>query len=121
MTREELEHFREKLLAELAHADLRIGDARAHTLEPTVEESVDRGDDAVRDLAIDTSLGVGEMRTHEREEINDALLRIELGDYGVCEECGNPIALDRLEAVPATRFCTADARRRDVPRRPPTL
>lgn len=118
MTPEQLDHFRRKLEARRAVVDLSIGDAKAHALEPTVEEPIDRGDDAVRDTLVDTSLEVGELRTHEREEINDALLRIELGEYGLCEECGNPIELDRLEAMPATRFCKADARRQDVGRRP---
>jgi DnaK suppressor protein len=120
MTAQQLDHFREKLQTRLAEVDLAIGDAKARAVEPTSDESIDRGDDAVRDLLVDTSLEVGELRTHEREEINDALLRIELGEYGVCEECGNPIELDRLEVMPATRFCKEDARRHDA-RRAPTL
>lgn len=118
MTPEQLDHFRRKLQTQLAAVDLSIGAAKAHALEPTEEESIDRADDAVRDTLVDTSLEVGELRTREREEINDALLRIELGDYGICEDCGNPIELDRLEAVPATRFCKADARRLDIGGRP---
>ena len=118
MTPEQLDHFRRKLEEQLAAVDLRIGDAKARALELTVEESIDRGDDAVRDTLVDTSLEVGERRTHEREEINDALLRIDLGEYGICEECGKPIELDRLEAMPATRFCKADARRKDAGPRP---
>jgi RNA polymerase-binding transcription factor DksA len=120
LTAEQLDHFRRKLAAALADVDVRIAAARERALEPTIDEPVDRGDDAVRDTLIDTSLEVGEIDTHQREEINDALLRIELGDYGVCEACGEPIALERLEAVPWTRFCSEDAERRDV-RRPPTL
>ena len=33
-------------------------------------------------------------------EINDALKRIEDGTYGYCEETGEPIGLERLEARP---------------------
>jgi DnaK suppressor protein len=43
--------------------------------------------------------------THEIEEIDAALRRIAEGTYGTCEGCSNPIALARLRAVPATRFC----------------
>ena len=37
-------------------------------------------------------------------EIDQALKRIELGTYGICEMCGKPIVHARLEAIPFTRF-----------------
>lgn len=37
-------------------------------------------------------------------EIDQALKRIELGTYGICEMCGKPIPHARLEAIPFTRF-----------------
>lgn len=39
------------------------------------------------------------------DDVADALERVARGEYGVCETCGEPIADERLEAVPATRFC----------------
>jgi DnaK suppressor protein len=46
-----------------------------------------------------------ELRTRDRErklinKINAALLRIEDGSYGYCDETGEPIGLKRLEARP---------------------
>jgi DnaK suppressor protein len=38
-------------------------------------------------------------------EIDDALRRLHRGEYGVCESCGNPIARERLEAIPDARLC----------------
>jgi DnaK suppressor protein len=46
------------------------------------------------------------------EEIDAALKRIEDGTYGVCEACGETIPADRLDAIPWTRFCIDDARKR---------
>jgi RNA polymerase-binding transcription factor len=40
-------------------------------------------------------------------EIVEALQRIYDGTYGVCENCGNPIARARLEAVPYVRLCVS--------------
>ena len=45
------------------------------------------------------------MRTKDRarkliSKIDDALARIENGTYGFCEETGDPIGLERLEARP---------------------
>ena len=37
--------------------------------------------------------------------LDQALERIENGSYGLCHECGNPISLERLEAVPHARLC----------------
>jgi DnaK suppressor protein len=37
-------------------------------------------------------------------EIDQALKRIELGTYGVCEMSGKPIPRSRLEAIPFARF-----------------
>jgi hypothetical protein len=34
--------------------------------------------------------------------------RLARGQYGRCEHCGRPIPDERLEAVPATRFCADD-------------
>ena len=35
----------------------------------------------------------------------EALFRIEKGVYGICRDCGDPIAPARLEAIPWTRVC----------------
>ena len=37
--------------------------------------------------------------------IEEALLRIDQGVYGVCRDCGEPIAPARLNAIPWTRVC----------------
>lgn len=39
--------------------------------------------------------------------IEEALSRIEKGNYGLCRDCGEPIAPARLKAIPWTRVCIA--------------
>jgi DnaK suppressor protein len=39
------------------------------------------------------------------DELDHALAKIDTGEYGRCETCGNVIAAPRLEAMPATRYC----------------
>jgi len=39
------------------------------------------------------------------EKVNRALHAIDRGTYGICENCGNPIARDRLLALPYTTLC----------------
>jgi RNA polymerase-binding protein DksA len=38
-------------------------------------------------------------------EIQHAIGCIDAGEFGVCERCGGPIALERLRAIPSTRHC----------------
>jgi DnaK suppressor protein len=44
------------------------------------------------------------------EQIYDALERIEAGTFGMCEECGQPIAKPRLQAIPYAKHCIECAR-----------
>jgi DnaK suppressor protein len=50
---------------------------------------------------------LGGQDKHELDEIAAALRRLASGTYGLCESCREPIALARLRAVPAARFCMA--------------
>ncbi|SDX62286.1 transcriptional regulator, TraR/DksA family [Geodermatophilus africanus] len=42
-------------------------------------------------------------------DIDDALARVEAGEYGTCATCRRPIAPERLAARPSTRTCIACA------------
>lgn len=44
----------------------------------------------------------------ELADVEHALQRLDDGTYGTCEACGKPIPDERLEALPATRFCLED-------------
>lgn len=44
----------------------------------------------------------------ELADIEHALQRLDDGTYGTCEACGKPIGDERLEAMPATRYCLED-------------
>ncbi|MGI8793574.1 MAG: TraR/DksA C4-type zinc finger protein [Acidimicrobiales bacterium] len=58
--------------------------------------------DRERDLSI---LAEVEAELHD---IDHALKRLDEGTYGTCEACGKAIADERLEALPAARFCVKD-------------
>jgi DnaK suppressor protein len=48
------------------------------------------------------------LRDHNRqhlEAIDAALARLDAGTYGRCTTCGNPVALERLEALPWAALC----------------
>jgi RNA polymerase-binding protein DksA len=62
------------------------------------------------DREIDYTLEENEERV--LAAIDGALKRIEAGTYGNCQTCGQPIAVERLEAVPYTTQCI-DCKRRE--------
>lgn len=73
------------------------------TLEDLRQGGLNQPDDIDR-ASMETDKAL-DLRTKDRarkliSKINDALKRIEDGTYGYCEETGEPIGLDRLEARP---------------------
>ena len=42
-------------------------------------------------------------------DVERALVKLDEGTYGSCEECGEAISEARLEAMPASRFCVQHA------------
>jgi DnaK suppressor protein len=44
-------------------------------------------------------------------KVNHAIERVKTGDYGLCEVCGNPIPVERLEVLPYSTLCVEDAAR----------
>ena len=94
-----LEYFRQKLLRWRAS----LLDESSETLQSLQEGGVPEADIADRaSVEADRSL---ELRTRDRmrkliAKIDAALERVESNSYGYCEETGEPIGLQRLEARP---------------------
>jgi DnaK suppressor protein len=62
------------------------------------------------DIATDTydrefSLGIASNERKLVYELDDALKKIEEGDYGICEMCKSSIPKTRLKALPYARLC----------------
>lgn len=99
-----LEYFRRKL--ETWREEL-IEESR-ETISHLQQEVRDVGDEAERATReTENSL---ELRTRDRyrkliRKIDKALTRIDEGEYGYCEETGEEIGLDRLEARPIATLC----------------
>jgi RNA polymerase-binding transcription factor DksA len=48
-------------------------------------------------------------------EAREAMNRMDDGTFGICESCGQPIAKERLEAIPFTRYCVKCAELNPMP------
>jgi DnaK suppressor protein len=104
MNSDQLEYFRLKLIN---WRDELIEESR-ETISNLQGEVRDVGDEAERATReTENSL---ELRTRDRyrkliNKINKTLIRLEEGDYGYCEETGEEIGLNRLEARPIATLC----------------
>lgn len=65
----------------------------------------DLGDCATSDMAAEYAHILGERLRQRLQLIEDALVAIENGYYGLCEECEEPINEKRLQLMPFARFC----------------
>ena len=119
MTHERLAHFRQVLESSRDALNRGILTAQDDAVEAEEGGREGEGGDVYQQSALaDAALGVATLRTEQSHEIDEALLRIDRGEYGRCDACGREIELERLEAIPTARLCAEDARRadrRDVP------
>ena len=66
------------------------------------------GDSGTETFEMEKNVSLLEQVEDELQEIEAAAQRLERGTYGTCQVCGRPIGEERLEAMPATRFCVED-------------
>ena len=57
---------------------------------------------------MEKNVSLREQVDDELREIEAAFVRLDRGTYGICQACREPVGDERLEAMPATRFCIED-------------
>ncbi len=83
------------------------------SLNAEVEKGGDEGDLTVRALAEAEMLGMHDRLRKQLLEVEYALVRIEAGSFGLCEEIEEPIEEERLRAIPWTRLSIEGAEIRE--------
>ena len=104
MDEKRLEHFRSLLIAQLRQSTEHIREDQAAALDFTDNDVKDTVDLSVMDVNKELALRLGERESKMVADIDQALLRIKEGAYGVCARCGQEIDERRLEAVPTARY-----------------
>ncbi len=79
-------------LAALSELNLPSGELADFALDSSCEEITSR---------------MAEVESTELMHVDQALARINAGDYGACQGCQEPIPVPRLEALPHARLCIA--------------
>lgn len=112
MDKPKLEDFRQRLLAEKQELDERI-DGLNQGLNQSMSDSIgelsvydnhpaDIGDELFergKDLSLRDSAKI------QFHNVERALEKIDNNTYGLCDKCGKPISLERLEALPSANLC----------------
>lgn len=94
--RKNLLHQKELLLSE---AGIALNTLPDETLFPEL------GDQASADIDRNFMLRLKGRERQLLKKIDEALEKIESGNYGICEICGEDINIKRLEARPVTTMC----------------
>ena len=100
--RTQLESERERLLVELKQieADIRPSEERREG-SPFGK----REEEATESFELEKRLALEKQLRDHLARVEHALDKFEKGTYGLCDICGQPIPLDRLEALPQASRC----------------
>ena len=64
-----------------------------------------REEEATETAELENRMALEKRVLDQLADIDYALVKFEKGSYGICENCGKPIAPERLEALPQATLC----------------
>lgn len=109
LTPERLTEVKERLLDRKRRLWQEVKDRLKSNIGDDYQEMLstarDEEDQAAVSLLAETHLSLLGPKRQELEAIEEALMRLEHGTYGMCESCGQAIGPKRLEVMPETPFC----------------
>lgn len=97
----ELNMFRRRLETERK----RLLGLKANLHPDETSKSHEDGEMATETLEIEKHLALEKCIRGQLAEVEHALNKFELGTYGLCEACGQPIEAARLKALPQAKLC----------------
>ncbi len=103
--RERLEDERRRVLDAIENIHTENPGSLSDETEELTFQDNHLGDVATATFDREMASTLEENSTHVLGAIDEALARIEEGTFGVCQRCGNPIAEERLEALPWAILC----------------
>ncbi len=104
MKKEDIEYFRNFLTDRLEELLNQAGDT-VSGMTAQKESFPDPTDRASLESDRNFMLRIRDRESKLIKKIKKALSRIELGTFGICEACGEEIALERIKARPVTTQC----------------
>ena len=107
MTKKQIEILKKLLLERQQEILQELGASNDDIDKLQRENSADWVDRVNLDDAVNSLMAKESGLAEEIEEIIEALQNIEKDGYGICNECNQEMAFERLEAVPTAKLCVA--------------
>jgi RNA polymerase-binding protein DksA len=101
----EFEEVRSNLIAMLEELNLRLARITNHVKHSDTPLEKDFAEQAAQNENNEVMDYLGNSARTEIEMIKQAITRIDNGQYGICQVCGEPISKERLEALPYSNMC----------------
>ncbi|MBL6987882.1 MAG: TraR/DksA family transcriptional regulator [Methylobacter sp.] len=98
----EYEQVRHNLIDMLEDLDDRLAKITHDVKEPLDKDFEEQATQAENDEVLDN---LGNAARTEIEMVKQAITRIDKGEYGLCEVCGQPISKERLKVIPYSSMC----------------
>lgn len=105
LTKKEMEKYRRLLDDKKSSLSAEIAKTRSAEEETTEESTQDIADKAVSSYTREFLYSLTDGERNTLLYIDDALARIEEGNYGLCLNCGQLMTEKRLNAVPWAPYC----------------
>jgi RNA polymerase-binding transcription factor len=105
MDKRKLKGFLDKLLDRRESLVGQVQEAEQYSRERDAEATQDPADMAANAYTKELLVSMSANDRHLLQLIDEALDRIEDGEFGKCVHCGEPVSDKRLEAVPWARHC----------------
>ncbi len=108
LNKKEKDEFRAKLRAKKESITRKLTDTISESKEMESNVAQDLVDKAETSYTKEFLLSLSDGDREQLLLIDEALKRLDHGDFGVCQVCGKDIGMKRLEAVPWTPYCIDD-------------
>ena len=105
MDKRKVKAYRDKLLARRESLFSQVTEAEMSSRERDLEATQDPADMAANAYTKELLISMSANDRKLLQLIDEALERVERGEYGECVNCGEPLTEKRLDAVPWARYC----------------
>ncbi len=124
MKKSELNYYKQLLLKEKEDVLNTLEERKDNEFSSNLRDEIEElsvydnhpGDIGTETYQMELNFALEQHQKEELKNIEEALKKIEIGHYGICEFCGANIQKERLEYTPAAKLCSECAEKRLTPK-----
>ncbi|MFH0926339.1 MAG: TraR/DksA family transcriptional regulator [bacterium] len=90
-----------------------LGEKTSENMRNLLGPAINMADMSSLDVERDIDYKILRIHSENLKRVDEALVKLEEGSYGVCKECGGSISEKRLIAIPFTSYCIECQRKRE--------